>query len=95
MKFGTFLAAMVQPLLAKILLSLGFSVISIVGLNTIIDQIKTTLIGRVNSMPADMLNLALYAGIGTGIGIIFGACATKLMLWQIQNATSMLGKNPG
>jgi hypothetical protein len=95
MKFGTFLLAMVQPLLAKILVSLGFSVITIVGMNTVIDQLKSTLIGRVNSMPADMLNLALFAGIGTGIGIIFGACATKLMLWQIQNATSMLGKNPG
>lgn len=95
MKFGTFLLAMVQPLLAKILLSLGFSVVSIVGMQTVIGQFKQSIVTSANSMPVDMLNLVLFSGIGTGIGIIFGACTTKLLLWQIQSATSILGKNTG
>lgn len=95
MKIGTFLLALLEPMIAKILLALGFSVVSIVGVTTVIDQIKQSIIGSVNSMPVDMLNFVLFAGIGHGIGIIFGACATKLTLWSIQNATSLLGKNPG
>lgn len=95
MQLGAFLLAMVTPLLGRILVALGFSVVSIVGVNSVISQIKTSVLNSANSMPADMLNFCLLAGIGTGIGIIFGACATKLILWQIQNTTRMLGVNPG
>lgn len=84
---------MVEPLLAKILLGLGFSVVSIVGMDSLIGAIKNTFITSFNGMPADWVAFALYLWIGKGIGIIFGACTTKLMLWSIQNATSLLGKN--
>lgn len=94
MKIGTWLLSMMQPLIAKILLSLGFSVVSIVGMDAVLGALKTTLISNINSMPVVWLEFALYLWLGKGIGIIFGACTTKLMLWTIQNATSMLGKNP-
>lgn len=94
MKFGTFLLSLVQPFLAKILLALGFSVVSIVGVEAAVTQVKNLFVTNLNSLPADMLNLALYLWIGKAVGIIFGACATKLLLWSIQNATSLLGKAP-
>jgi hypothetical protein len=94
MKLGTWLLAMMEPLLAKILLALGFSVVSIVGMDSVLAGIKTTFIANINSMPSVWLEFALYLWLGKGIGIIFGAMTTKLMLWTIQNATSMLGKNP-
>lgn len=93
MKLGTWLLAMVEPLMAKILLGLGFSVVSIVGMESVLGALKVSLITSFNSMPAVWVEFALYLWIGKGIGIIFGACTTKLMLWSIQNATSMLGKN--
>lgn len=95
MKFGTWLLAMMEPLLAKLLLSLGFSVVTIVGMDSVLNTLKAEAIAGISSMPADWLNFALYLWIGKGIGIIFAACTTKLMLWSIQNATSMLGKAPG
>lgn len=93
MKIGTWLLSMMQPLLAKILVMLGFSVVSIVGMDSVIGALKQTLVQNINSMPGVWLDFALYLWIGKGIGIIFGACTTKLMLWSIQNATSILGKN--
>lgn len=93
MKLGTWLLAMVEPLIAKILLGLGFSVVSIVGMESVLGALKTSLVTSFNTMPAVWVEFALYLWIGKGIGIIFGACTTKLMLWSIQNATSMLGKN--
>ncbi|WP_455240217.1 DUF2523 family protein [Variovorax durovernensis] len=94
MKFGTFLLALAEPILAKILLALGFSVVSIVGVDAAISQVKNLFIANMASLPADMLNLALYLWVGKAVGVIFGAVATKLLLWSIQNATSIIGKAP-
>lgn len=94
MNLATWLLSMMQPLIAKILVTLGFGVVSIVGMDAVLSGLKTTLVSNINSMPVVWLDFALYLWIGKGIGIIFGACTTKLMLWSIQNATSMLGRNP-
>jgi hypothetical protein len=94
MKFGTFLLTLVEPILAKLLIALGFSVVSIVGVDAALGQIKN-LITTYISGAGPLLDFAMYIWIGKGIGIIFGACATKMMLWQIQNATKILGKAPG
>lgn len=95
MKIGTWLLSLVSPMLAKILLSLGLSVVSIVGMDAVLTGIKSSFVSSMQSMPADWLNFALYLWIGKGLGIIFGACATKLMLWSVQNSTSILGKSNG
>lgn len=94
MKLGTWLLAMCEPLLAKILLTLGFSVVSIVGVEISINALRDQVVSGLNAMPSVWLQFALYLWIGKGIGIVFGAIATKLTLWSIQNATSMLGKAP-
>ncbi len=93
MKFGTFLLALAEPLLAKILIALGLSVVSIVGVDAVIGTLKTQFISNLSSMPALWLDFALYLWIGKGIGIIFGAITTRLALWSIQNATAVLGKS--
>lgn len=95
MKIGTWLLSLMQPLLGRILSSLGFSVVTITGFELAVGQVKALVTGGINSLPADMLNLFLYAGGGYGLGMIFGAIATKLLLWQIQSATKILGVNPG
>lgn len=93
MKFGTWLMALVEPLIGRILVSLGFSVITITGMQAVFDQVKSQVISGVQSLPAATLNLFLYAGGGVGLSIILGACATKLTLWQISSSTKILGRN--
>lgn len=95
MKIGTWLLALVQPIIGRILAALGFSLVTIVGMQVVIDQVKTMVKSGVSSMPSDMLNIFLLAGGGTALGMILGAIATKVMLWQIQSATKLLGINPG
>jgi hypothetical protein len=95
MKFGVFLLALVEPLLAKILIALGFSVVSIVGVEAVVGQLKSALIGSMNGLPSDMLQFALLLGIGKALGMIFGAVTTKLTLWAIENSVKLIGKNPG
>lgn len=95
MKLGVWLLSMMQPLLAKILALLGFSIITIVGMEAVVGQLKSQIVANMGALPGDVLNFALYMGIGKAIGIIFGACTTKLLLWSIQNATSIMGKSNG
>jgi hypothetical protein len=93
MRLGLWLMTLVEPLLAKVLLGLGFSVVSIVGMDAVLTAMKNSFVVSMNTMPADWLQFALYLWIGKGLGIIFGACTTKLMLWTVQSATSLLGKS--
>lgn len=95
MKIGTWLLSLMGPMVARILSAIGFSVVTITGFELAVGQVKDLVSGGINSLPADMLNLFLYAGGGYGVGMIFGAITTKLLLWQIQSATQILGKNPG
>lgn len=94
MNLSAWLAAMVQPLLARILTAIGFSVVSVVGMNAMLNQLRQYFVTSVNSLPADVLNLFLIAGGGTAAGILFGAIAVRVALWQIQNSTKILGTNP-
>lgn len=95
MKLGTWLLALLQPALARILTSLGFSVVSIVGVDAALGGLKAAFIANMNALPAAALQLFLVGGGGIGCGIIFGAMATRLLLWQIQNSTRILGVNGG
>jgi len=94
MNLGVWLVSLVQPLLSRILVALGFSVVSIVGMDAIFTQLKAKLTSDFAALPADMLNVFLLAGGGVGLGIIFGAMTTKLILWKIQQGTKILGVNP-
>ena len=94
MKIGTWLLSLVQPIIGRILTALGFSVVTIVGFDVAITAAKTQVVGKINSLPADLLNVFLLGGGGIGLGIITGAIATRLLLWQISNATKILGVNP-
>lgn len=95
MKIGTWLLSLLEPALAKILLSLGFSVVSITGMDLVIDQLKDGLLSKLMALPPEMLALFQLAGGGIGLGIIFGAVTTKVTLWAIANSTKVLGSNPG
>lgn len=95
MKLGTWLLSLLQPAMGRVLTALGFSVVSILGMAEIFAQLKTQLVQGMYGIPVDMLNVFLLAGGGQCMGIVVGACLTRLTLWQVQNATKILGVNPG
>lgn len=95
MKLGVWIMSLLQPALGRILASLGFSVVSIVGMEAIFQQLKSQLTTNLAGLPLDALQLFLLGGGGTGIGIILGALTTKFLLWQVQKSTQILGRNPG
>lgn len=94
MKLGTWLLGLLQPAIARILTALGFSVVTILGMEQLLVQLRQSVVSSLGGMSADMFNVFLLAGGGQALGIITGALTTKLLLWQVQNATKILGVNP-
>jgi hypothetical protein len=94
MKIGTWLLSLIEPMLGRILTALGFSVVSIVGVEASVNVVKQMVVDNVGMLQPEMFQLFLYAGGGKALGIIIGALAFKLTLWQIQSATKILGSNP-
>ena len=94
MKLGTWLLSLLQPAMSRVLAMLGFSVVTITGMDAMLTQLKQSVVTGLGGLSADMFNVFLLAGGGQALGIITGALTTKLLLWQVQNATRILGVNP-
>lgn len=95
MPVAAFFLSLVQPIIARILVALGFSLVSFVGMGAVLDQVIAASVGAWGGLPSQMLALAGLAGIGQALGIIMGAVLTRMMIWQLTKATRMLATNPG
>lgn len=88
------LLSLVGPMLGRVLLSLGFSVVTLVGFESGVGEVKQMLVNNTSSLPADTLNLFLLAGGGVGMNMIFGAISFRISMWAITRSTRLLGKKP-
>jgi len=95
MKLGSWLVGLVPSLIAKVLLSLGLSVVTITGVSAAIDVVKNLIISNFNALPSPTYNLFLLAGGGIGIGIVFGAITFSLSMFMLRKATSIISKPAG
>lgn len=91
MKLGLWLAAMMKPLVARVLIALGFQVVTLTGVTVAVASLRSMFIQHMNEVATAGLQLALLAGVGEAFSIVFGAIAFKVALWQIQQSTRILG----
>lgn len=87
------LLGLVGGIVARVLVALGFAVVTIYGVDAALDGLKAQFIASFNQMPADMISLFNIAGGGIAVSMIFGAFSFKLALWTAQKGTSILGVN--
>lgn len=81
----------VGPVLGRILLALGFSVVTITGMTIMVDQLKALLQAAGATMSADVMNLFQLAGGNTAVAIIMGAINARVALWMVAKGTRILG----
>jgi Protein of unknown function (DUF2523) len=94
MSLTAWLFAILSPAIARIMVALGFSVVTITGLDAAISSIKSSLTANLGGLPTDMLQIFHYAGGGIGLGMILGALATRLMIIKINSSMKILGVTP-
>lgn len=94
MGYGAFFLALVQPIISRILVALGMSVVTFTGMSMVMDQITQAVQNAWGGLPGAILGLAGLAGLGQGLSIVFGAIATRILIWQLTKSTRMLMSNP-
>ena len=92
---AAWLMTMITPVVGRVLFALGFSVVSYVGFDAMFAQIAQQAATAYGSLPGDVLGLAGLAGLPEGLGIIFGALATRVALISATSLTKRIAANPG
>lgn len=87
MNIASWLLALVTPILGRLMVALGASLVTYIGvtegIRTLIDHAKTAYSG----LPSAVLGLAGLAGVNEGLGLILGALVARAALWAIGNST--------
>lgn len=84
--------ALAQPLVARILVALGMTVLSVTGIDLAYQSMKTQLMNSVNSMPAAALQLAALAGVPDGLAMVLGAVLFVISFYTTTAATKLVFK---
>lgn len=85
------LMAMVQPVVVRVLSSLGLSVITFKGVETAFQQARQYVQDGVNAFGPTALDLMGLFGVDTGLGMVLGAMSFALSLWALRKAFSFFG----
>ncbi len=93
MDLTSWLYNMVSPLVARVLASMGLSMVTIKGVDVAFDQVKGYMQTAVNSFPADLLHLGSLYGIDLGFQWVLGAVTFSLSMWAIKSAFSFFGSS--
>lgn len=67
-------------LVGQVLIALGVSVVTYSGVSTSIAWLKAQALNSINGLPADLVSLLAYLGVGQCISIIFSAMVVRMTL---------------
>lgn len=81
MTLVTFIMGLIGPIAARVLAALSLSLVVLAGLDIAMGTLKTMVVNNLGAMPAATVQLAGLFGIGTCIGLIFGAM-TFVVTWK-------------
>lgn len=92
MNFAAFLASMAAPLVARVLMALGFSVIAVTGVTVAIQQLKDLVVNNLGNAPVAVLQLGGELGAWVGLGMVFGAITFAITLRGLTSLSGWIGK---
>lgn len=90
--FGTFLMAMAQPMVAKVLVAIGITITTLTGVTAGYSTLKGYVMNNINQAPAAALQLAALVGVPEGLAMVMGAMTFVIALWTTTSATKMIFK---
>lgn len=87
------LASLAVPMVARVLIAMGFSVVTITGVSVVVADLKAQILASINSGAGSaMIQLAGLAGMWEGLGMIFGAMTFCATYWGLTAAVRVIGK---
>jgi len=85
------IASLATPILARVLVALGMSVVTFGGLTFVVSSLKDQVIAGLGNAPLAMLQLAGLAGAWEAIGLVFGAMTFSVSYWALTKAVRIVG----
>ena len=84
------IASLATPILARILLAVGFSAVTFVGADAVVGQIRGMIISNLNGAPLAGLQLAGLAGVWQALGMVFGAITFTVTMFGLTKAVRLV-----
>ena len=85
------LLALVAGVIARVLISIGFAVVTVKGVDIAIDQAVDMLKSAENQLPHDVHELFLLAGGGYCLNVIIAAISFRMSYWALTKSIRLLG----
>lgn len=85
------LASLAVPMTARILLALGFSVVTVTGVSVAFGALRDQIITNIAGGPAAAMQLIGLGGGWVALGAILGAMSFVVTLWSLTAATRLIG----
>lgn len=83
---------MVGSFAGQALISLGISVVTYMGVDTVLNKLKADTLAAFSGLPAELVSLLAYMKVGVAISIITSAVAVKLGLSGMNGAVKRFRK---
>lgn len=78
---------LLKLLIVRIILATGLTFVTYAGYLIALDKFKGYVSNAMQSMPNDILQLLLIAGVGQGLGYLFGAFSFAISLHALNRLT--------
>lgn len=91
MTWAAWLTSLVPSLVGRVLLALGFSVVTITGVDAVGAQIMGYIATAHAGIGADTLAVMNLAGFGAALNILIGAVTARIALYVMTSAAKIIG----
>lgn len=81
--FAGLLQSIAGPIAKRVLISLGFGIVSYAGLQTAFTAAQSALTSAYGAITGDIAGILGLAGFGQAIGVILGAMAARIAFMQV------------
>jgi hypothetical protein len=85
------LLGLVGSIVGRVLFALGFTVVTIIGVEAAIGELKSAVVSGAMGLPTEILSLFLIGGGGVCVNLIFSAISFRLAYWAITKSVRVLG----
>lgn len=85
------IAGLAAPMAARVLISLGFGVLTITGAALSADTVKNLVLSNLGAGPVAALQIAGLAGVWIALGFVFGAVSFIVALFGLTKAVKIAG----
>lgn len=87
------LVTLAAPVVGRVLLSLGFSVVTIAGVTVALGAVRAELMSRLGALPLATIQLLGLANVWVALGILLGAMTFCVSYWTLTSSVRVLGRS--